>query len=228
MPPIRNTRCLRICKPCLNDPAQAGSWLDCASMSATFTLQGEARLQQDIRKSRFLAQAAAVADADAALAFFARVSVSDATHNCWAYRIGANYRFNDDGEPGGSAGRPILSAIDGQAVDRVAVVVTRWYGGIKLGVGGLVRAYGGCAAECLRMAAKDELIERVRARVHCDFSSAPMLYARLRDFGAVKHAERASADGIELDLDVPRSHTDALSEFVRNLTRGRGSIELPP
>lgn len=197
-------------------------------MSATFTLQGEARLQQDIRKSRFLAQAAPVDDADAALAFFARVGASDATHNCWAYRIGANYRFNDDGEPGGSAGRPILAAIEGQNLDRVAVVVTRWFGGIKLRVGGLVRAYGGCAAECLRLAAKHELIERVRARVHCDFSAAPTLYARLRDFGAVKHAEHASVDGIELELDVPLAHAAALGAFVRDLTRGRGRIELLP
>src|SRR5665213_413537 len=109
-------------------------------MSATFTLHGEGHLQQHIRKSRFLAHAIAVEDVDAALAFFARVRARDATHNCWAYRIGAHYRFNDDGEPGGSAGLPILLAIESQGLDRVAVVVTRWFGGIKLGVGGLVRA----------------------------------------------------------------------------------------
>ncbi len=197
-------------------------------MSATFTLQGDARLQQDIRKSRFVAQATAVDDADAALAFFARVGARDATHNCWAYRIGAHYRFNDDGEPGGSAGRPILLAIDSQNMDRVAVVVTRWFGGIKLGVGGLGRAYGGCAAECLRLAARHELIERVRARVRCDFSAAPLLYARLREFDAIKHAEHASVGGVELELDVPRVHIAALNAFVRDLTRGRGSVEWPP
>src|SRR3546814_18000784 len=79
-------------------------------------------------------------------------SVPDATHNCWAWRIGDDYRSNDDGEPAGTAGRPILAAIDGQGMDRVVVVVTRWFGGIKLGAGGLVRAYGGTAAECLRRA----------------------------------------------------------------------------
>src|SRR3546814_2284064 len=59
-------------------------------------------------------------------------SVPDATHNCWAWRIGDDYRSNDDGEPAGTAGRPILAAIDGQGMDRVVVVVTRWFGGIKL------------------------------------------------------------------------------------------------
>lgn len=195
-------------------------------MSETFVLRTDARLQQDIRKSRFLAQAAKVDAAEAALAFVARVGVADATHNCWAYRIGAQYRFSDDGEPGGSAGRPILLAIEGQAVDRIVVVVTRWYGGIKLGVGGLARAYGGCAAECLRLADKERLVERVRARVRCDFAAAPMLYARLREFDAVRHAENASSEGVELDIDIPAARVGELTAFVRDLTRGRGSLEI--
>ncbi len=87
-----------------------------------------------------------------------QISNTTATHNCWAYRIGQDYRFNDDGEPGGTAGRPILQAIEGQGVDRVVVVVTRWYGGIKLGAGGLARAYGGTAAECLRLAERTPLV----------------------------------------------------------------------
>src|SRR3546814_3379804 len=76
-----------------------------------------------------------VEDADAALQALAEVSVPDATHNCWAWRIGDDYRSNDDGEPAGTAGRPILAAIDGQGMDRVVVVVTRWFGGLKLGAG---------------------------------------------------------------------------------------------
>jgi uncharacterized YigZ family protein len=191
------------------------------------TLADAASLQQEIKKSRFLAQAAPVDDADQALAFVARVSVRDATHNCWAYRIGANYRFNDDGEPGGSAGRPILAAIEGQGLDRVAVVVTRWFGGVKLGVGGLVRAYGGCAAECLRVAPKRLLVERVPLRVRCDFSTAATLHARLRDFEAAKRDERAFADGVELDLELPRERVAALGAFLRDLSRGRAIVQAP-
>ena len=197
-------------------------------MSDIYTLAGEASLQQDIRKSRFLAHAAGVDNADAALAFIARISARDATHNCWAFRIGANYRFNDDGEPGGSAGRPILLAIEGQAMDRVVVVVTRWYGGIKLGVGGLARAYGGCASECLRLAERRPLIERVQTRIHCDYASAPALYARLREFDALRVAERSTLDGAEIDIELPASRVDALAVLVRDLTRGRGSLTAPP
>jgi uncharacterized YigZ family protein len=195
-------------------------------MNARYTLQGAARLQQDIRKSRFIAQAAPVDDAAAALAHVARASAADATHNCWAYRIGASYRFSDDGEPGGSAGRPILAAIEGQGLDRVAVVVTRWFGGIKLGVGGLVRAYGGCAAECLRLADKRALVERARLRVRCDYAAAATLHAKLRDFEAVRRAEVAHADGAELEFDLPAGRVAELEAFVRDLTRGRGGVEV--
>lgn len=191
----------------------------------TTTLAGEARLQQEIKKSRFLAIAAPVDDADAALAFVARVGTPAATHNCWAYRIGPLYRFSDDGEPGGSAGRPILAAIEGQGLDRVAVVVTRWFGGVKLGVGGLVRAYGGCAAECLRLAERRVVVERITLRVRCDFAVAATLYAKLREFEAVRQSETASADGVELHLDLPGEHVAALTAFVRDASRGRATVE---
>jgi uncharacterized YigZ family protein len=197
-------------------------------MSGSFTLRGDASLQQEIRKSRFLAQAATVESADAAAARVARVASRDATHNCWAWRVGAQYRFSDDGEPGGSAGRPILAAIDGQGLDRVAVVVARWYGGVKLGVGGLARAYGGCAAECLRLAERVEIVERVRARIGCAFADAPLLYARLRDFDARRVDEQATTEGIVLSVEVARAHSASLAAFVRDLTRGRGSCEIAP
>jgi uncharacterized YigZ family protein len=193
-------------------------------MSVRFTLSAEASLQQDIRKSRFLARAAPVGSIDAAVAFFARVREPDATHNCWAYRVGASYRFNDDGEPGGTAGRPILQAIDGKSLDRVAVVVARWFGGIKLGAGGLVRAYGGAAAECLRLAAKSPLVERVAVIVRCDFAAAGALRARLAEYDASKRREQADAEAVELVIDLPAARVDAFTQLVRDLTRGRGRV----
>lgn len=195
-------------------------------MSTLLTLRERTRLQQDIRKSRFLAQAAPIDDTEAAFAFIALARARDASHNCWAYRVGPRHRFNDDGEPGGSAGQPILAAIEGQELDRVVVVVSRWFGGIKLGIGGLLRSYGGCAAECLRAAEKRPLVERIRTRVHCDFAAAAILRSRLLDFDAVKHAERASVDGVELELDVSSTRIDTLTTFVRDLSRGRAIVEV--
>ena len=88
----------------------------------TQTLAAACSYDEDIKKSRFAAYAAPVATVDQAMAFFAEHGDPTATHNCWAYRIGQQYRFNDDGEPSGTAGRPILHAIDGQDMDKVAVL----------------------------------------------------------------------------------------------------------
>ena len=194
-------------------------------MPATFTLAVEARLQQDIKKSRFLANAAPIDSIDAALAFIARIGVRDATHNCWAYRLGSSYRFNDDGEPAGTAGKPILQAIDGQSFDRVVVVVTRWFGGVKLGAGGLARAYGGCAAECLRLAAKTAAVEMAAVAFALPFSTLPLLHARLGEFGASIAEERFDADGAELRLILPTAQVNALRAWVTDATRGRSILQ---
>jgi uncharacterized YigZ family protein len=192
-------------------------------VSETFTLRNAARLQQDIRKSRFLAQAAAVDSAEGARDFVASQSDLQATHNCWAYRIGLQYRYSDDGEPGGTAGRPILQAIDGRGFDQVIVLVTRWYGGIKLGAGGLARAYGGCASECLRLAERMPLVDYADLRVLCEFAWLPILYARCGEYSAIRIAERPEPAGMDLHLRVPRDRVEALSELIGNLSRGRAT-----
>jgi len=84
------------------------------------------------------------------MAFLDEVKDPKATHNCWAYKLGEQFRYNDDGEPSSTAGKPIYSAIISSGIDMVMVVVIRYFGGIKLGTGGLVRTYGGVASECLK------------------------------------------------------------------------------
>ncbi|HWU76794.1 MAG TPA: YigZ family protein [Rhodanobacter sp.] len=189
------------------------------------TLVGICRQQQEIRKSRFLAQAAPVGSSEQALAWLREVSDPLATHNCWAWRIGLDYRFNDDGEPGGSAGRPILQAIEGQGMDRVVVVVTRWYGGIKLGAGGLARAYGGTAAECLRMAERVMIVAMTRLGVHCLFPELALLKARLKDLQAEIEHEQFGADGVDLRLSLPDSRLDEAELLISDITRGRSAAK---
>ena len=156
------------------------------------TLAAAAAHSLEVKHSRFLAHAAPVETPEAALAFLAQVADPDATHNCWAYRIGGDYRSSDDGEPAGTAGRPILAAIDGQGFDQVMVVVTRWYGGIKLGAGGLVRAYGGAAAECLRTASRRPLIAMATLDVHAGFDDMGAVHAALAAAWRRKTAEEPS------------------------------------
>ena len=185
------------------------------------TLAAPATHAIDIKHSRFIAHAAPVDSPQAALEFLGTVADVDATHNCWAYRIGAEYRSSDDGEPAGTAGRPILAAIEGQACDRVMVVVTRWYGGIKLGAGGLVRAYGGAAAECLRQAERRPLVAMQALTVHCGFDDLGSVHAALAAHGAEKEQERFTEIGATLVLRIPASQVDALKTQLRDATRNR-------
>src|SRR5690606_19133134 len=133
-------------------------------MSQKYMLTGPVEARQEIKKSRFIALAAPIASEADARALLAAHADPTANHNCWAWRIGQAYRFSDDGEPSGTAGKPILAAIDGQNLDGTMVIVTRWFGGVLLGSGGLIRAYGGTAALCLRSAEKAPLIEKSAAR----------------------------------------------------------------
>lgn len=192
------------------------------------TLAAPARFELELKKSRFLASAAPVESPEAALAWLGTASVRDATHNCWAYRIGQQYRFSDDGEPSGTAGRPILAAIDGQGVDRVVALVTRWYGGIKLGAGGLVRAYGGSAAECLRQAARRAIVALVAVRVHCDFAQSGVVHALLVAHAATRIDERFEADGLHLHLQLAATALPDFERALRDATRGRATMAILP
>lgn len=184
-------------------------------------LLGTCRHVEEIRKSRFLAQAALVSSGEQALAFLQQAGDPAATHNCWAYRIGTGYRFSDDGEPGGTAGRPILQAIGGQGVDRVMVVVTRWYGGIKLGAGGLARAYGGTAAECLRLAERVPIVAMARLSTHCAFADLALLSARLREHGAQIEGEDFDSGGVSLQWSIAEDRVAATQARVLDISRGR-------
>lgn len=191
-----------------------------------FTISRIETVTQEIKKSRFLAIAAPVANEQAAKDFLAEHSDFAANHNCWAWRIGQNYRFSDDGEPSGTAGKPILQAIDGQQLDNIVVVVTRWFGGILLGSGGLMRAYGGTAAMCLRQAEKTEVIPMIGFALACEFSEHALLKARL---SAVEHViianENFSATGVEMAGAMPLAIHGELAQLVTDLTRGKTMIK---
>jgi uncharacterized YigZ family protein len=180
--------------------------------------------EQDIKKSRFLALAAPVDSPEEALTFVQEVSDAAATHNCWAYRIGQAYRFNDDGEPGGTAGRPILQAIEGQGIDHAVVVVTRWYGGIKLGAGGLARAYGGTAAECLRLAERMPIVAMAILTLSCDFADLALLKARLPELEATLDSETFHAEGADLVVRLPQARADEALIRITDMTRGRSLV----
>ena len=196
-------------------------------MTNRCTITGVATARQEIRKSRFVATAGPIADVDAARAFIATHSDPTAGHNCWAWRIGHACRFNDDGEPGGTAGKPILTAIDGQGLDGVAVVVSRWFGGVLLGSGGLVRAYGGTAAICLREAEKVALVETVSATIASTFGDLALVQARLGSIPGAEIRDQAfTGTGASLTVSVPKDQAETIARLISNLTSGRSQLKL--
>lgn len=194
----------------------------------TQTLTGPFTAELDIKKSRFLASAMPVGSVAEAEDFIARVALAgpDATHHCWAWQVGPHCRCHDDGEPSGTAGRPILQVITAQKLDRVAVVVSRWYGGIKLGAGGLVRAYAGTAAECLRGAPKEELVERVKLTFHCPFSLVGLMQGRLPEWKVEAEQPFFDADGAQFVLALAAERQDEISARIMDLTHGQAHIHV--
>ena len=190
------------------------------------TLAAPVQRLAEVRKSRFLARAAPIDSELAAMQLLRDVHDASASHHCWAWRLGEAYRSSDDGEPGGSAGRPILAAIDGQGYDRVMVVVLRWFGGVKLGVGGLVRAYGGVAAECLRTATRVPLVRTIEADLACAFALSGGVHALLPAVAATKLGESFEADGLRLRLRLPASMVGELERRLRDLSRGAAVLTL--
>lgn len=190
-----------------------------------FTLAMETTFEEDIKKSRFQAISAPVKNEQDVKDFLEKHLDISTTHQCWAWKIGHHVRFNDDGEPSGTAGRPILATIEGNELTNVIVLVNRWYGGIKLGTGGLVRAYGGCAGQCLVLAEKIELIEKKKIYFQCQFNEWAIFQYELNT-QHIEYIEQYTADGVQVDALVQIHQIEPLKLKVQDVTRGREQLKL--
>ena len=190
-----------------------------------YTLASETIFEEEIKKSRFQAIAAPVENEQQVKIFLEKYLDLTTTHQCWAWKIGHNVRFNDDGEPSGTAGRPILATIEGNDLTNVIVLVNRWYGGIKLGTGGLVRAYGGCAGQCLLLAEKIELIEKKKIYFQCQFSEWSIFQYELNTQD-IEYTEQYTAEGVEVEALLQIHQIDPLKLKIQDVTRGREQLKL--
>lgn len=180
--------------------------------------------------SRFLGEAHSAADDAAVAAVLANVRRREpqATHWCWAARVDGprrTPRTSDDGEPSGSAGLPILREIDRRGLSDCLVVVTRYYGGTKLGTGGLMRAYGEAAGAALDAAPVADRIVRVPLVLAFAFADTSAAMRTLARFDADVETQAHDAAGTRLVLAVRRSQADALAEAFVEATAGRGRVE---
>jgi uncharacterized YigZ family protein len=194
------------------------------------TIASAASAEVEARRSRFVCDVAPATSEEAARAFVQQVRARsrDAGHHCTAYVLGpdgATLRSNDDGEPSGTAGAPMLDVLRGRGLTDVVAVVTRWFGGTLLGTGGLIRAYGDAvsaaldAAPLLTMELRDGLVVEVGA------ADGPRVENALRGHdGGIVTAAEWTADGLALTLAVVPGDQGAVTGIVAALTSGEGRV----
>ena len=192
-------------------------------MDSFCTLSSRVEYRHKIERSEFLGIALPVTSEEELFAELARVQKThfDATHHCWAFRLFAENRSrnSDAGEPSGTAGKPILAAIEGAALHDLGVIVVRWYGGIKLGTGGLSRAYRETAAETLRNAPLLDRYVYEHITVIVPFDAISNVY-RLVDPPNIVLVESRYGDQNEFEFDVRLSFAEAFRKRLIELRLG--------
>ncbi len=180
------------------------------------------------RKSRFITTLERVETVEEADAFIARMKAEfpDATHNCAAYRLKTPFveRFFDDGEPGGTAGMPMLDVLKKEDLYNVAVVVTRYFGGILLGAGGLVRAYSKGAADGVRAAGIAVMERGVRLKVGCSYSFYDRLQ-RLTDDMKIEIQDTEFSDTVHAELLMKAVQEEEFCRKLMDLSAGNAKVE---
>ena len=182
-----------------------------------------------IEKSRFICTLKKVDGEDEAKAFVQEVKQKypDATHNCYAYiadQGGFYVKFSDDGEPQGTAGLPMLETLKTKNLKKVAVVVTRYFGGIKLGTGGLARAYSGCVNDAVMLAGISESLLSSVLKTQVSYSLYPKILKLLEGEKSVKYADNYLSDGVELTFAVPLENKERIIEKITDYSSGKSIV----
>ena len=200
------------------------------TMPTHLTLAGPVHVEPEpIKRSRFLGDAAPATSAADAMTFVASIRdrYPDAGHHCFAYRLGSSdgdSRVSDDGEPGGTGGQPILNHIDGAELRNVVIVVTRYFGGTKLGKGGLIRAYGGTAGRAIAAGTVVEVEERRSVSIRCSYADQGPVEGILRGARAESIGSEFSSD-VRLIAAIPTESVPAVTTLIVDATAGRAQVE---
>ena len=193
-------------------------------------IQTESRIETKIKGSRFIGESYLTPTVNKAKARLAEVRKREhaATHHCYAYHVGwsetLEFKYSDDGEPNGSAGRPIYDVITGSGLTNLLVVVTRYFGGTKLGTGGLVRAYGDAARAVVEASGRCEQFITREYRFRLDFSRYAQWLREIHKAGATVVASEFS-DQVMMRVRVRRGRAEMLVAAFVELTSGKGKVE---
>ncbi len=220
------------------DDSQTGDWhlgkrpLQSHTMSKRYPIPAaEIRAEIEIKKSRFIATAAPVFSVDEAKAFIKRIKTEfdDASHNVPAYQIGfgpsTTAHCNDDGEPSGTAGRPMLAVVQGSGIGDVAVVVTRYFGGTKLGTGGLVRAYSEATKAVLAELPLAEKVPTHTVMLAIPYSHLERLRLLIGEYNGRSLDEEFAAD-ITITAQFTVEKFPQFQEALREMTHGTLEAEI--
>lgn len=193
-----------------------------------FTTIGNAEviIENLIEKSRFIASAIHVDTVEQAVEFVEqkRKKYYDATHNCYAYIVGDKAKFSDDGEPQGTAGMPMYECIKNNNLDYVCVVITRYFGGVKLGAGGLVRAYSGATADVLKAANKVQMRLCRQAEVTIEYALLKTVRRAMQGVAIEQNVD--FADKVTLRYLFLSELSGTICNIVSQNTLGKGQITL--
>lgn len=188
------------------------------------------RVEEVIQRSRFLTALAHAPTPEAAhhLLQTLRDEHPDATHHCWAFVAGppgstASIGMSDDGEPHGTAGRPMLTTLLHSGVGEIAAVCVRWYGGTKLGTGGLSRAYAGGVKAALEQLEVEARVERARMEIVVGYPHVDALQRLLDELDGLQVDERYGGD-VRYVVDLPEVHLPAFQRALADLTQGQGRV----
>lgn len=198
-------------------------------MNGYLSVKERAESEYVISRSRFIATVAPVADRDDADRFVKEISSKypDATHNCYAYvadELGNVLRFSDDGEPQGTAGQPMLEVLRKQGLRKVAVVVTRYFGGIKLGAGGLVGAYTKSVTDALAVAETVSYVPGITLRVELDYPCLKSVQREIASFEKVKQFAPEFSNNVTLRFSVPTDFSEQAKHKITEITSGTAKI----
>ncbi|MBM2815448.1 MAG: hypothetical protein HW421_2210 [Ignavibacteria bacterium] len=194
-----------------------------------YTVEGTPRTELKVNSSKFIASAKSVANKEEANSFLEsiRSEFHDATHNCFAWRFGLDgleSRSSDDGEPSGTAGKPILFALHKAELSDIIVVVTRYFGGKKLGKGPLARAYSDAANEVLAGCTRRKVLVTIAVKVFCIYEDLSNVIKIIEEFGA--SFTQNFSDAVEILVNLPSSEFENFSQKIISATKGRAGAIL--
>ncbi|MCK4507901.1 MAG: YigZ family protein [Desulfuromonadales bacterium] len=190
------------------------------------------RCEIEVERSRFLTTVQPVRSPDEAQRFIVAIKSEfpDANHNCWAYLVGPpgstdQIGMSDDGEPHGAAGKPMLTVLQYSGLGDTAVVVTRYFGGIKLGKGGMVKAYTAAVKTALDQLPRSERIDWVNLQVTIDYALATPFKRRVAEF-ELEILDSDYGEKVSHQIRLPKEREEAFRGMFDDLTAGQGMLEL--